>query len=303
MSRLRADLCLLLTAMIWGTAFIAQKIANATMGPISFVGARFLLSAIMVIPLALFEARKATVALSQRDIAIAVVIGLGLLIGSILQQTALITTSATNGGFLTALYVVLVPVATWILTRERIRGFVALACVISVTGAWLLTYTGEQHTWESGDILLIVSDFAWAFAISLIAMFLQCAPRPYFLACTQFTITGVLALTAGLLLEPGTADGWRTALPAILYAGLISGGVAFTLQIVAQRHTPAPEAALIMSLESVFAAIAGAVLLAERPTPLAMLGCVLILGGVVTAEMGPAVLARFRSDRDQSRAR
>ena len=297
MTRLRADLCLLVTAMIWGTAFVAQKLANATMGPISFVGARFILSAIMVLPLAVIEARKATTKLRTHDIMMAVAIGFGLLIGSILQQTALITTTATNGGFLTALYVVLVPVATWILTRERIRGFVALACMISVTGAWLLTYTGEQHRWEPGYILLVISDFAWAFAISLIAVFLKRAGRPFFLACTQFTITGVLGLAAGLLLEPGTVDGWRAALPAILYAGLVSGGIAFTLQIVAQRHTPAPEAAIIMSLESVFAAIAGAILLAERLTPLAMLGCVLILGGVLTAEMGPALLVRPKSGR------
>ncbi len=302
MNRFRADLCLLLTAVIWGTAFIAQKTANATMGQVSFVGARFALSALMVAPLAIREARRSTQAVTRRDVILATLLGLGLFTGSTLQQMAMMTASATNGGFLTALYVVLVPFASWILAGERIRGFVMLACVVSVSGAWLLTYTGEAHTWQQGDILLVVADVAWAFTISLTGLFLRHTQRIFFLAFTQYAITGVLGLAAGLVLEPATYEGWQAAMPSILYAGLVSGGIAFTLQIVAQRHTPAPEAALIMSLESVFAAIAGAMFLGERLTALAMVGCVLILCGVMTAEIGPTLLARFKSGRDQSRA-
>ena len=289
MTRLRADALLLLTAAIWGTAFVAQKAANATMGPIAFVGARFLIAALMLLPLVFYEAKKASAPLTVRDFAIAAMIGLCLLAASILQQIALVTTTATNAGFLTALYVVLVPITTWLLTRERVRPFVIVACVMSVSGAWLLTANGPFKTWTAGDAMLVASDVIWAFWITLIAIFQKRAERPFFLSFAQFGITAILALGGGFIFEGAAQSDLEAALPAILYTGIISGGLAFTLQILAQRHTPPAEAAVIMSLESVFAAIAGAIWLAERLTPLAMAGCGLIFCGVIVAEAGPAL--------------
>ncbi|MGA9855567.1 MAG: DMT family transporter [Gammaproteobacteria bacterium] len=303
MNRFRADLLLLLTAIIWGTAFIAQKNANHSMGPVLFVGARFLLSALMLLPLALFEARKSTSALTQKDFVQAGVIGLCIFTGANLQQIGLITTTATNGGFLTALYVVMVPFILWLLTRQRPRSSVVLACVISVIGAWLLADNGQAHTWNRGDLLVVVADVAWALAITLVADFLQRTDRPFFLSFAQFAVTAVLALACGFISEPVVIAGIAAALPAILYAGLLSGGVAYTLQVLAQKHTPAPEAALIMSLESVFAALAGALLLNERLTPLGIVGCALILLGVLIVELGPGLLRRmrlFRADTQNS---
>ncbi len=287
MTRLRADALLLLTAIIWGTAFVAQKAANETMGPITFVGARFLLSAIVVLPLAIREARVAPAPITARASWQAGLIGLCLLIGSCLQQTALLTTTATNAGFLTALYVVLVPVTTWLLTRRRIGGTIVLACLVSIGGAWLLSAHSNTQGIAVGDVMLIVSDIAWAFGISLIAVFLTRTPRPMFLSCLQYAVTAILGLAAALIFETPDWAGIETALLPLLYAGVISGGIAFTLQNVAQRHTPAPEAALIMSLESVFAAIAGAIVLNERLSAIATVGCALILAGVLIAEIGP----------------
>lgn len=293
MNRLRADILLLFTAIIWGSAFIAQKIGNESLPPFAFVAARFLLSAVVLLPLALNEARKPKQALQTRDLAMAAIIGLLLFVSGAMQQIAMITASATHGGFLTALYVVIVPFATWILTRERVPRFVLAACFISACGAWLLIgNSGAAHGWHMGDMLLLVSDLAWAFWISLIAIFMKSSPRPFFLAFTQFAVTAALAIIVSVMFESATVAGFQTALPAILFAGIISGGLAFTLQIFAQRHTPPAEAALIMSLESVFAFVAGAVLLGERLTPLAMAGCALILLGVVVAETGPAFLRR-----------
>ncbi|MBY0511045.1 MAG: DMT family transporter [Rhodospirillaceae bacterium] len=298
MNRLRADLLLLLTAAIWGLAFIAQKIGNESLPPMAFVGARFLLSAIVILPFALGEARKAERPLQRHDVLTALIIGLLLFVGGALQQIAMITASATHGGFLTALYVVIVPFAMWILTRERVRPFVLIACAISIGGAWLLTGKGNAaQGWHTGDTLLLVSDVAWAFWISLIAVFLKSTYRPFFLALTQFVVTAILAIGASLVFESPTMTGFETALLAILFTGIISGGLAFTLQIVAQRYTPPAEAALIVSLESVFAAIAGAVWLSERLTPLALTGCVLILMGVIVAETGPTLMRRFRAAR------
>jgi drug/metabolite transporter (DMT)-like permease len=293
MTRLQADALLLLTAAIWGTAFIGQIAGNQSMPPISFVGVRFLISAVALLPFVLYETKRPTAPLAKRDYILLGAIGICLFIGGSLQQVAMVTASATHGGFLTALYVVLVPFTTWILTRERIRPIILIACAISIAGAWLLASKGgQQHAWVIGDALLIAADFAWAFWISLIAVLLKRVNRPFFLSFCQFAITGVLAMTLGLIFEPVTWQGVMNAMPSLLYTGLISGCIAFTLQIFAQNHTPAPEAALIMSLESVFAAIAGAILLGERLTALAAFGCALILAGVMLVEIMPALLRR-----------
>ncbi len=128
----------------------------------------------------------------------------------------------------------------------------------------------------------------------MIGIFMQRTQRPFFLSLAQYAITAVLALSLGFIFEPATLAGARAVLPAILYAGLLSGAVAYTLGIIAQRHTPAAEAALIMCLESVFAAMAGAILLHEHLTPLATAGCGLILLGVIIVEVGPALLRTLK---------
>jgi len=296
MNRLRADLLLLLTALIWGTAFIAQKDANHSMGPITFVGARFLLSALALLPLMFYELRRGHSPLTRKDWLQALVVGLCLCTGSCLQQAGLVTTSATNGGFLTALYVVIVPFMVWGLNRTRPRLLVIAACAVSVAGAWLLTDDGSARHWSRGDLLVVLADFAWALAITLIGDFLQRTHRPFFLSFTQYAVTTVLALGVGLIWEPVSLPGIGSAMPAILYAGLLSGGVAFTLSVVAQKYTPPAEASLIMCLESVFAALAGAVMLHERLTLLAATGCGLILLGVVMVEVGPVLIRGLRRD-------
>jgi len=297
MNRLRADLLLLLTAFIWGTAFIAQKDANASMPPVSFVGARFLISALALLPFMLYEARRETKALTHTDWLQLILIGLCLCAGSCLQQAGLVTTSATNGGFLTALYVVIVPFMVWGISRQRPRSLVLVACLISIYGAWLLTDDGEARHWSSGDLLVVAADFAWALAITVIGMFLERTHRPFFLSFVQYGITAVLALGTGLLFEPVAWTGVVQATTSILYAGLLSGGVAFTLSVIAQKHTPPAEAALIMCLESVFAALAGAVMLHERLTAPAAAGCALILLGVALVEVGPGLLMAVKRGR------
>ena len=290
MTRMRADFILLLVAFIWGTSFIAQKQANESMGPISFVGARFLLSWIAVAPLAFHEhVKKDRSRMNKGDLGLAGFIGLCIFVGAGLQQIGLVTTTATNGGFLTALYVIFVPLIVWMITGTRARHVVLIACIVSVTGAWLLTEKGQLQRWTSGDTLVLTADIAWAAAISLIPIFQSRVDRPFFLAFTQYGVAAVLGLIGGLGFEPLSNEGLALALPSVLYAGFCSGGIAYTLQIFAQKYTPPAEAALIMSLESVFAAISGAVLLSERLTGLAVFGCALILLGVILAEAGPAM--------------
>lgn len=288
MSRMRADLLLLIVALIWGTAFIAQKAANDSMPPISFVTARFALSWAVIAPLAYYEFRRSDrSALTRQDVALTAFLGLCLFVGSNLQQIGLLTTTATNAGFLTALYVVLVPFTLWAMTGVPPRLAIVGASLMSICGAWLLTAKGELQHLTSGDVLMLISDVIWAVWLSLVPVFLHRANRPFFLAFAQFGIVTALGVIAALRFETVTSDGIVAAMPSIFYAGVLSGGVAYTLQIMAQRHTPAAEAALVMSLESVFAAVAGVFLLSERLTPLALLGCALILLGVIVVEAGP----------------
>ncbi len=293
MNRLRADLLLLIASFIWGTAFIAQKLANEALGPLSFVGLRFLLSAVAILPLAMMEANNREKSVNRLDLGLACAIGLCLFAATTLQQIGLVTTTATNAGFLTSLYVVFVPIAVWLLKREKPTPIVVAACGISVFGAWLLAGAG-QGPWVIGDIYIIISDAAWALIIALVPMFLSRHARPYLLSFIQFCITAVFGLAASLIFEDPTYQGVLIALPAILYAGLLSGGVAFTMQIFAQRHTPPAEAALIMALESVFAALAGMALLHERPSPLTLTGCAMILLGIAFSETGPLLLPKLR---------
>ena len=297
MTRLRADLMLLLGTLIWGTTFIAQKQANEAMGPLTFVGVRFLLSCLALGPFALYEARRQTTTkLTARDYALAAFIGLCLFVGAGLQQSGLVTTTATNGGFLTALYVLFVPMIVWALTGVRPRPVLIVACLFSVAGAWLLTVKGPLQRWSSGDGLVLLADIAWSLHIAVAPIFLRRAQRPFFLAFAQYGIVAALGLIAGLLIETppghGFFGGIDAAAPAILYAGLLSGGVAFTFQLLAQQYTPAPEAALIMSLEAAFAALAGALILSEPFTLASMLGCALILFGVALVEIRPILKIR-----------
>ena len=301
MSRLKADALLLVTGFLWGVTFVAQKDATGTIPPLAYVAARFLVSAVALAPLALWERRRAKKAVGRREWRIAFVMALSLFFGSSLQQAGLETTSATNGGFLTACYVVLTPFIVWALSRTPPRPIVVAASLISLFGAWLLaTGGGPAQPPAIGDGLVLLADFAWALGIALTPLFLIRAPRPLLLAFVQYAVCGALAAAASAAFEAPAPAAFVEAAPSIAFSGLVSGAVAYTLQIIAQGHTPPAEAALILSLESVFAALAGAILLGERLTPIGVLGCALILVGAVAVEAAPALAqgARRLAGRD-----
>lgn len=288
MERIKADLSLLLAAFIWGTAFIAQKIAVGSIGPILFLGCRFLLSALLLAPLAWAENRRRTDApLAAADWRLALLVGLSLFTGMALQQIGIVSTSTTNAGFLTAIYVVMVPIVAWVLTRHRPRPAVVIACCVSIAGAWMLEQGGAAQPWGKGDMLVVISDIPQALQLILVERFLARHNRPLLLSFVQYGVIALVALTLAAIFEPISWQGINQVMPSILYAGLLSGGVAFTLQIVAQRHTPPAEAAIIMSLESVFAALAGAWLLGDRLGPTGLAGCALILAGVLLVQLLP----------------
>jgi drug/metabolite transporter (DMT)-like permease len=287
MSRLGADGLLLLTAFLWGVTFVAQKYATATMPALAFVAARFAVSAVVLAPLALWEFRRRPHAPSAAEWRLGLAIGVTLFLGTSLQQAGIETTSATNAGFLTACYVVLTPFVVWALNGVAPRGLVVAAGFVSLIGAWLLASGASLSPPGLGDGLVLVADFAWATGIALTPIFLARSGRPLMLAFVQYAVCAVLAALCSAIFETVPPGALVETAPTILFSGLVSGAFAYTLQIFAQAHTPPAEAALILSLESVFAALAGALLLGEGLTAIGALGCLLILLGAVAVEAGP----------------
>ncbi len=292
MTRLRADFLLLLAAFFYGTSFLGQKQAGADLGPLTIVGLRFLCALLLLLPLGILEARRAKAPLTLRDWKLAGVLGLCGLGGTVFEQWGLVTTTITNAGFLTVLFVVMVPFVVWILRRVPPRFLVLAACCICLTGAWLLTEHGVAQRWVLGDGLVVVADLFWATSIALIALSLESGGRPFFLACVIDGVTVVPTLIAGLVWEHPHLPALAAALPSTLYAG-VTAALAGGFQVIAQKHTPPAEAGLIMALQSVFAALAGWAFLDDMLTLAAALGCLLILLSVVMVELEPALLKRL----------
>jgi drug/metabolite transporter (DMT)-like permease len=295
MSRLSADGLLVFTAFLWGVTFVAQKYATATMPSLAFVAARFAVSAVALAPFALWEFRREPHAPNQEEWRLALVIGLALFFGTTLQQVGIETTSATNAGFLTACYVVLTPFVVWAITGARPRAIIVGAGFLSLVGAWLLASRGALGPPNFGDALVLLADFAWATVIALTPIFLARSGRPLLLAFTQYTVCAGLAALCSALFETIPPGAFVATMPAILFAGVVSGAIAYTIQIFAQARTPPAEAALILALEGMFAALAGTLMLGERLTAIGALGCVLILTGALAAEIGPLLGRRAAS--------
>ncbi|MCE5343051.1 MAG: DMT family transporter [Eubacteriales bacterium] len=299
---LRANLLLLLTAAIWGVAFVAQDVAMDSMGPFTFNAARLLIAGLVLLPCIRFlDALERKRAATQKDSAPAcrtfrrmnpaqkrtlviggVCCGVALFFGSSFQQLGIQATSAGKAGFITALYIVLVPLSGLFFKRPMRRN-VWLAVGLCLVGLFLLCVT-EALTVGVGDVELLLCAAAYTVHILLIAHF---SPRTdcVRLSCVQFFVaSGLCAATMLLFEQPSFAELLKGWVP-LLYAGILSGGVGYTLQIVAQRDTDPTIASLLMCLESVFAVLAQWVLLGEILTSRELLGCGLMLCGIVLAQL------------------
>ncbi len=286
MTRLQADSLLLVVALIWGSAFVAQNLGMASIGPYAFTGARFLLGALVVLPLAWRERRRATQALGKRDLGIIAGLGGLLFLGAAFQQIGIAATTVTNAGFLTALYVPLVPFLMWSVRRDPPHWSVWPASLGCLFGTWLLTGAGRLDI-NSGDLWVIASALFWAVHLLYIGHVADRLAAPFTVACGQFFVVGVAGMGAAVVAEPLSLAAFSAAGAAILYTGLFSVGIAFTGQVVGQRCTPPADAAIILSSETVFAALFGAWLLGERLTPTAFAGCALILFSVLAVQLLP----------------
>ena len=291
MSRGRANLLLLIAGAIWGMGFVAQSTAMDAVGPLLFIGLRFLLATVTVLPFALREGARAERPLSRPEWRRFGLVGLLLFGGMLAQQYGLQTTSVTNSGFLTGLYVVMVPFVGVILFHQWPHPVIWPGAMLALAGIALLS-GGDMTALVVGDWLTILCAVFWAVQVVLIGRFAMASGRPVTLAVTQFAVCGVLAMVAALVFEPIAIAAIRQALPEIAFAGVVAGGIAFTLQVVGQRYTTPPQAAIFLSTEAVFAAIFGAVLLGERLPASALSGCALILVAILAVEIVPAMRAR-----------
>lgn len=288
---LRAALLLLLAAAIWGFAMAAQRQASQYLQPFTFNACRFTLGALSMLALLLAGKKDSGPILRKRDLGPGALMGLALSLASLLQQSAVGRSGAGKAGFLTALYVVLVPVLG-IFLKKRTHLTTWLALLLALPALYLLCVpAGEELALASWDVLLIVSAFVWAAHILLTDHF-AADHRPLALCLVQFTVAAAVSWLFALITEPIAWDGLMAAALPVLYCGIFSTGVGYLLQTVGQKGCRPAFAALILSLESVFCVIAGALLLGERMDARGYLGCALMLLAVVLAQAGAWIGSR-----------
>ena len=290
----RADALMLITALIWGSTFVAQRLGMDHIGPFLYTGLRFAIGAITLLPLIWLlrkpaQAGERTSRLSRPMLLGSLVLGLVLTLGINLQQIGLMFTTVTNSGFITGLYVILVPVFGLFIGMRTHKGTWAGA-VMALVGMVLLSVTAE-FTVARGDWLQLVGACFWAVHVLLVGA-LASRYDPILVSFIQFLVCAVASLMLAVALEPINFAAIAQALPAILYGGILAVGVAFTLQVVAQKDAITSHAAIILSLEAVFAALAGWLILGETLTPRGLLGCALMLAGMLTAQLVPIYLDR-----------
>jgi drug/metabolite transporter (DMT)-like permease len=282
----RSDFLLLLAAFIWGTTFVAQRKAMDYVGPMTYNALRFALGAVTLLPvivwLRLVGSRTEPVNWGWSMILGASLAGLALFAGASFQQVGLVYTTAGKAGFITSLYVVIVPFVGWFL-GQRYQIAVWVGAILAVAGLFLLSMT-ESFTVGRGDMLVLISAFFWAAHVLLIG-YLAKQANPVRIACMQFFTCSVLSLLMAGLTERVSTGAIRQAAVPILYGGVLSAGVAFTLQVVSQRTCPPAHAAIIMSLETVFAALAGWAILGERFQLQQIAGFTLMLTGFLVVQL------------------
>ncbi len=288
MSRVMANILMCCAALFWGATFIAQKTGMETIGPLGFTFGRYVIGAFALLPLAIHEAGKINLAGAMRqDKRLCLgALGLGVFMfgGISLQQTALLYTNVANAAFLTAFYVPLVPLIAALVLRRHVPLNIWPAVIISIVGSYLLSGTSSLSA-QFGDLLIIVGAFFWAGHILLIQSVMRQINAPFQLSLLQSIVTAIIAGLFMLAVEgPSPAD-FLPMLPQLAFAGVVAVGLGFTLQLIAQRHTTAATAALILSLESVFAAFFGWWLLDEALVFIALIGCGLIFLSIILAEM------------------
>ncbi len=280
----KADALLLLTAAIWGFAFVAQRAGMDHVGPYTYNAVRFGLGGLSLMPLLLFKQNKR---INQgkagfRILYFGALAGLALFLGSTFQQLGLVHTTAGNAGFITGLYVIIVPLLG-LFKKVKASGGVWVGALLAVAGMYFLSIN-EGFTINFGDLLVLICAFFFAVHVIIVGWL-----SPMFnairLSIIQFFVTSLLSFIAALIYEEILWQDILNAAIPIIYGGVFSAGVAYTLQVVAQKDAPSAHAAIILSLESVFAVFGGWLLLNEVVTIRTLIGSGLMLTGMMAAQI------------------
>lgn len=282
----KSDILLLIAAILWGFAFVAQRVGMEYVGPFIFNGVRFALGGISLIPLILISRKRRLAEGTPAKIKTVILgggmAGLVLFIASSLQQIGIIYTTAGKAGFITGLYVIIVPILG-LFWRQSSSINKWIGAILAAIGLYFLSVR-EGFTISSGDLLVLISAFLWAGHVHIIGWF-SGRIYPIKLACFQFLVCSVLSLIVAVFREVISLEKLLQATVPILYGGLVSVGIAYTLQVVAQKNAHPTHAAIILSLETVFAVLGGWLILGETLALRGLIGCALMLSGMLLSQI------------------
>jgi drug/metabolite transporter (DMT)-like permease len=291
MTKSLSMVCALVTTFIWGTAFIAQDTGMDNIGPLTFNAARFVIGFLTILPLALFFERKKIkleiLSKSKLFMKYLVFMGVSLFLGTFLQQTALQYTNIANAAFFTVFYVPIVPILLFFIYSKKVHWSIWPAIGLCVFGVYLLSDFSNSEI-MLGDGLVILCSVFWALHIIFAGKFMEEFDIPMFYAALQALFVALLSIIFSYIFEEINISKILMESSSILYAGALSGGIAFTLQMFAQKNIEEAPAAIIYSLEGVFAAIAGWVILNQFLSTNNMIGCLLILIAVISSQISPS---------------
>ena len=290
---LKSDAVLLFTSFVWGFAFVAQRVGMNHVGPFTFNGIRFALGSLALLPILIMNRRQRLSAedscfvevqtIKMKNVILGISLaGLALFMGASLQQVGLVYTTAGKAGFITGLYVIIVPILG-LLWRNRVEKGTWIGPLLAVIGLYLLSVT-EGFMIAFGDLLILGGAFFWASHILIIARIIPLI-RPLKLAVLQYLICSILSIIIAFSTEHITLQGISQASMPILYGGFLSVGVGYTLQVIGQQNAPPAHAAVLLSSEAVFAVFGGWLVLGEILSHRGLIGCVFIFSGMLFSQL------------------
>ena len=288
MSNTQANLLMLLATIIWGTAFVSQTTGMGAIGPFTFSFARFFFATLTVLPFAFyFEYSNFKIIFSNKKLIIlSITTGFVLFLGMGLQQYALQISQISNVAFLTALYVPIVGIISRFVFKTRLHWIIWIAILLCLYGSYLLS-SNQSIEIQKSDSLIFIAAVCFALHIILIDVFIKKINSPFMFGCTQYFIVFIISLIIALMYEQPTLENISIEWFEILYTGILSAGIGYTLQIIAQHKASPTPAAIILSMEAVFAALAGWILINQTLDTNKILGCVAIFTGVIIVQIVP----------------
>ncbi|RZO89662.1 MAG: DMT family transporter [alpha proteobacterium HIMB59] len=292
-----STLCLIGAALIWGTAFVAQTTGMEFVGPLTFTNIRFIIGGLLVLPFAIKEIPRFNNLIKKKRLIVVILLtGFCLLMGSYLQQYALQYTKIGNAAFLTILYVPFVPIISRFFLKKKIHWSIWVSVSICLIGSYYLTIDSSFEA-QFADFLVVICALFFALHCILIDEYFEIVDAPFSLATAQFLLCFFYSLPLMFIFENPTIDGILKESFELLYVGVMSVGIAYTLQVIGQRFVKPSTAAITFSLEGVFGALAAWIILSQILTTIQIFGCFLILLGVLAAQLIPLFSKGAASNR------